>query len=166
MPRGGAVSELITCPVAEKTGENTPLRVLFVCTGNTCRSPMAAALLSHMAERDTPPRFTADSAGLFATEGAPMSENAVAALRGMGITPPSHTARRVTRAQLENTDLIVGLTASHAMELAMRAPDLVERITTLPMDIADPYGGDAEVYARCAEQLRLSLEIAFFGGDV
>ncbi|HBF15400.1 MAG TPA: hypothetical protein DDW30_06930, partial [Clostridiales bacterium] len=86
-------------PVAERTQEeNRPTRVLFVCTGNTCRSPMAEAVARHLLEERrlalpetiralTVPEFEVSSAGLYATEGDPITENAVRALEEVGIEP-------------------------------------------------------------------------------
>ena len=161
----------------------SPRRILFVCTGNTCRSPMAAALLNDlsrprgicsMGESAPNACCRATSAGLFATEGEPISPHAGAALQRAGVAPTpendytAHRARTVTQEMVENADLVVGLSASHAMQLMLRFPEAAQRITTLPMDIADPYGGSQEVYDACLAQLRLCLELAFLPkeGDV
>ncbi len=157
----------LTTALHERTHGETaaPRRVLFVCTGNTCRSPMAATILSHKAAQETPCRFVAESGGLFAAEGEPMTPHAVHALAALGIEPPAHRARNVTEELVNAADVVVGLTASHAMQLTMRYPHAATKIVTLPMDIADPFGGDAEVYAFCAEQLSFGIELAFFGEE-
>ena len=162
--------------------EQPARRVLFVCTGNTCRSPMAAALLNDMARpREVCsavgdavpfPRLSAESAGLFAAEGAPISPNALEALRQAGVAPvPSadytrHRARTVTADMVAAADLVVGITAAHAMELTMRFPEAAGKITALPMDIPDPYGGTLADYTACLAQLRVCLSIAFAGEGV
>ena len=149
----------------ENVKSSTKRRVLFVCTGNTCRSPMAAAIANHIAKERGEQGFLADSAGLFASEGEPMSEGAHHALETLGIEVPQHTARNVSAALLADADTVVGLTASHAMQLMMRYPEAATKIVTLPMDIADPYGADDATYLACARQLMLCVELAFFGGE-
>lgn len=152
-------------------------RILFVCTGNTCRSPMAEALLKDRArprelcsvgECADAPSFEVSSAGLYASVGAPITPAAADALAkaGVAVTPqnnyPAHTAKNMSAELVEWADEIVGLTAAHAMELLLRFPQAATKIRTLPMDIADPYGGDAEVYRLCLSQLRYALELAYF----
>ncbi len=149
----------------ETVKERTARCVLFVCTGNTCRSPMAAAIANDLAKRHGEKGFTALCAGLFAQEGAPMSEGARHALEALAIEVPQHTARNVTAELVEQVDTVVGLTASHAMQLMLRYPQAAQKITTLPMDIADPYGADDATYLACAKQLMLCVELAFFGGE-
>ena len=167
---------------AKQIQENdAPRKILFVCTGNTCRSPMAAALLNEMArprelcsaqgELCLTPRFVASSAGLYASEGDPITPAAADALRESGVMPrpdndyTAHRARLVRAELVAEADEIVGLTASHAMQLMLRFPEAAEKITTLPMDITDPYGGDHDTYLACATQLKLCVELAFFGGE-
>ncbi len=76
-------------------------KVLFVCTANICRSPMAQELFNALAE-DTGLPFRAESAGTAALEGRPMAENALAALEEAGIYPQeAHSARRVSAAIIE-----------------------------------------------------------------
>jgi protein-tyrosine-phosphatase len=74
-------------------------KVLFVCTANICRSPMAAAMFNALAEDGTLP-FRAESAGTAALEGRPMAENSLAALEEVGIHPEAHRARRVSEAMI------------------------------------------------------------------
>ena len=157
-----------------------PRRVLFVCTGNTCRSPMAAALLNDLSRpREicsaqgelTGARYVAASAGLYAQEGEPITPAAAAALQDEGIAcrPDndylSHRARLVSADMVAEADVIVGLTASHAMQLLLRFPEAASKIGTLPMDIADPFGGSPAVYRDCLSQLRYAIELAFFTED-
>ncbi len=161
----------------QKNGrEEHPYTVLFVCTGNTCRSPMAAALYNDMTrpreicsacahEDFVPARGVALSAGLYASEGDPISAEAVNALREAGVAPvegydyTAHTARCVTREMMEEADLVVGITAAHAMELTMRFPEWAGKIVTMPMDIADPFGQGQDVYRICLMQLRYCLQL-------
>ena len=168
--------------VKQNTDKEQPRRVLFVCTGNTCRSPMAAALLNDMgrghepcsaAPQPSPCRYVATSAGLYATEGDPITPAALNALQEAGVVPvpgedyTAHRARRVTRELVDEADEIVGLTAGHAMELMLRFPEAATKIRTLPMDITDPYGGSAEVYRDCLAQLRYCLTLLYMAeGEV
>ena len=139
-----------------------PRRILFVCTGNTCRSPMAAALFNDFVKGEG---AVASSAGLFAAEGAPISEGALQALFSAGIpaTPennyPAHRARTVSREMMEGADRVIAITASHALELTLRFPDQAAKIEAMPMDIADPYGGDSTVYLACLAALRCCMPL-------
>ncbi len=158
----------------------TPRRILFVCTGNTCRSPMAAALLNDMSRprelcsatgEMMQPHYVATSAGLYAHEGDPITPAAAEALRESGIVSRpdndylSHRARLVSAEMVAEADEIVGLTSSHAMQLVLRFPEAASKIRTLPLDISDPFGGSAEVYRDCLAQLRYAIELSFFAGE-
>lgn len=168
-------AELEAC--VQKNGQDDRLRrILFVCTGNTCRSPMAAALCNDMrrprevcsacVDEDLDGSLgVATSAGLYVSEGAPISPEAVATLRegGVALTPEndyaSHTARGVTRAMMEEANMVVGITAAHAMELTLRFPEFAGKIVTMPMDISDPFGQGMNAYRACLMQLRYSLHL-------
>ena len=163
----------------ERTGEaQAPRRILFVCTGNTCRSPMAAALLNDMSrpreicsasgELCVTPQYAAISAGLYANAGDPITPAAAEALREAGVVSRpdndylSHRARSVSAELVAEADEIVGLTASHAMQLMLRFPEAASKIRTLPIDIPDPFGGTADTYRECLAQLRYAIEISYF----
>lgn len=162
-------------PVLSESKDREIRRVLFVCTGNTCRSPMAAALYNDLMN----PREVcsacpdgvcgrtaalATSAGLCAADGAPISSGALEALRGAGIPPHPendytlHRARTVTEEMMDEADEVIAISTRHAMELVLRFPQHTGKIRTLPMDIADPFGGDLAVYRQCLMQLRYCLQ--------
>ncbi len=154
---------------ALKSDVSAPRRVLFVCTGNTCRSPMAAALLNHtVGSREIVPTLTATSAGLWASEGAPISTGAEVALREAGVAPvwfESHRARNVSADAMREADVVLGITSRHAMELMMRYPEYAAKIEALPIDIDDPFGGDDDTYRACLEALTRALDLRFFAQD-
>lgn len=131
----------------------TPPSVLFVCTGNICRSPTAHALLLHKAAaRGQPVRV--DSAATSGEErGNPPDRRAVAELRRRGVTMPPHRARVVTAEDFRRFDLLIGMTASHVQALRQLAPTPAPRIDLLmhyasnhdAIDVPDPwYGGEQD----------------------
>ncbi len=148
------------------------LTVCFVCTGNTCRSPMAAAVANALAQQfrsiDGAPVIEAFSAGLYAMEGDPISPRAVEALEAAGIPAVSgrdyhaHRAHSLTAEEAERADLLIGLGASHCMELMLRYPQAASRITGMPEPIADPYGGDGAIYAQCLSQITEGVKRLLF----
>lgn len=130
--------------------------ILFICTGNTCRSPMAAALFNDMrAGQGLPP--AAESAGLAAVPGEPAAENAVAALRELGIDLSAHRARRLTRALLENCGAAYAMSASHRALIAAMAPELLHKVHVLGGGIDDPFGQDIGIYRACRDALQTAL---------
>ena len=138
--------------------------VLFVCTGNTCRSPMCAALFN---DRFAGLTRHAVSAGLMA-DGSPISENAVRALENAGVAPrkpendyPSHISRNVTPEMMEHAALVIGVTSSHAMQLLLRFPAYASKITVLPTEISDPFGGSPARYESCLADIAHALQTAF-----
>lgn len=158
----------VTCPVPLREGDaaRTPYRVLFVCTGNTCRSPMAAALLRDLLCRERGREdVSVASAGLYASEGAPITPLAAEALAAYGVenTPQNeyraHRARMINEQMMEEADEVVAISGAHAMELLMRYPAQAARITTLPLDIPDPFGGDGTVYRECLDMLAYAIRL-------
>ncbi len=137
--------------------------VLFVCTGNTCRSPMCAALFNAKYAGLT---HHAVSAGLFA-DGSAISDNAVTALENSGIKAThgndyrSHFSHTVTEADIEKSTLIIGVSSSHAFQLIMRFPAYASKITALPLEISDPFGGNIEDYENCLKNIDTALNIMF-----
>ena len=135
--------------------------ILFVCTGNTCRSPMAAAMINALHH----PQYYAESAGLDAFPQDGMSHGALEALRFVG-TPvdvrnpyPEHRSRKIKEEYMEKATLVVGMTATHAEMLRRIFPSYKEKIISFPKDISDPYGKDITTYLTAMVAIRHGISL-------
>ena len=142
--------------------------MLLVCSGNTCRSPMAQGMARRMlAERRGVAETELESAGLRvisaglnAAEGAPPSPNAVEALRKQHIDISGHRARELTPQMINEADVIYTMTEPHRETITSMFPSAAEKTFTLDPngDIEDPIGSDASSYQRSAELIRRRLD--------
>ncbi len=133
------------------------MNILFVCTGNTCRSPMAAGMFAQLAARERLFSLRISSAGISAIEGQPASVHAVQACREIGVDLEQHLSHRLTGNDLAAADLIATVSSTHAYILGQAgAPQ--EKIYILG-DIRDPFGEDLPAYRACREELAAALGI-------
>lgn len=127
--------------------------IVFICTGNTCRSPMAEMLFRvHGGEEKT--GLKAESAGIFTQDGMDASGQAktIAVNRGSDLT--GHKSRQITDKIVENAAYLVCMTAAHYDAMLERFSYAKDRIFMLAgEDIADPFGGGLKVYEETAEQI-------------
>lgn len=142
--------------------------ITFVCTGNSCRSPMAEALFRKMlsdalgcAPEQLPEQgYIVQSAGLAAYDGAMASEHAQEIAREYGASLEDHVAQTLTPQMIQFSDRLVVMTRDHRLAIVSHWPEAAAKTFTLAggADISDPIGGDAERYRRCAGQIATHLQ--------
>lgn len=138
-------------------------KVVFVCTGNTCRSPMAEALLRCMLEeRGLEDRIIVTSAGIYAFEGDEASPLAIDVMeKEYGIDLTRHRARVLYDQEIGEASLILVMTRHHKEMIADIYPEALNKVHLLKeyagltegTDVIDPYGHDYYTYKRCANEL-------------
>ncbi|REB05905.1 low molecular weight protein arginine phosphatase [Sporosarcina sp. BI001-red] len=137
------------------------MNICFICTGNTCRSPLAEGILKSKQLEGVSVR----SAGLYATDGVLISNHSRYLLEkhGMPVTP---TSRRFKDRDLAWADLILTMTVAHRDMLRIAVPNESNKILTLKeyvgaaeYDVQDPYGGNPEVYQQTFEELSDQIDV-------
>lgn len=135
------------------------MKLLFVCTGNTCRSPMAAALAGQIFGADA----ETGSAGTDAWEGSGASREAMTAMQERELDLSRHRSRRVSREEVAAADWVLPMTKAHELRLKALFPEYEHKIvrlgewSELPRDVPDPWGGSVEEYRACASELETLL---------
>jgi len=134
--------------------------VIFVCTGNVCRSPMAAGLFyDRLVREGAERRVRVRSAGIWALEGQPASAYALQVMNEHGLDISAHRGRNLTQQDVDDADLILVMTQRHAdiiartMQHAAGKVYLLSEMAGQPLDIEDPYGGSLLEYRRTAAEL-------------
>lgn len=133
------------------------MRIIFVCTGNTCRSPMAESYLKSVGLKN----LTVESRGL-AADGSAACENAVLAMEELGIDLGEHLSRPLTVEDL-SADWFIGLAEGHTSVLSSVGIP-AEKILLLGGGIADPFGGDLDCYRRCRNEITAAIDNLLFDG--
>lgn len=137
------------------------MMIIFVCTGNTCRSPMAEYIMKDYCKKNNLD-IEVESRGVACSNGRPISENSRLALEEMGIDASGHKSQSFTLKDLFEADLVVTMTEGHKQLLKnhFNAGDNVKCFGEIAgVDIDDPFGCSLAVYIKCRDMIAQGVQI-------
>lgn len=149
------------------------MNILFVCTGNTCRSSMAEGIFKYLLKNNNIDNINAASAGISAYDGDKANEKAIYVLGNEGIDITSHKSRQLTESIIDMSDLILTMTYNHKIAILKHAPKANKKVFTLKefanivndedvkdlnLDIDDPFGMNYDVYEQSMKEIKTELE--------
>lgn len=138
-------------------------KIIFICTGNICRSPMANHYMQKkVKDLGKSDQYIIDSCGTYAVSGEMATKNAIEAMKVYGVNMENHRAKSIQELDLNEYDLIIGLTTTHKIAVQSLYPHISKKVYTLKeyanpeekyIDIDDPWGLSMQVYDSCAKEI-------------
>ncbi|HJO94995.1 MAG TPA: low molecular weight protein arginine phosphatase [Victivallales bacterium] len=141
------------------------MNIIFVCTGNICRSPMAEGYFKHLCKLNSRNNILIQSAGINAASGMPPSLAAVKVMSDFDIDINSHSSQTLSIILINWADIIIVMSKAHKNSIKMLFPEyecsrifLLNEFNNLHEDIYDPYGGNLDIYQKCFQNMKKPLD--------